>query len=99
MCGLLTQVCVIILAKTLGLCDTPPADLNRQPTMSLPTYKTQLVDLWGAKLPHIEVAPGQVDVVLEDAVKEFSGITDQSNMSKEMRKAIEAVTSGAKKNR
>ena len=55
------------------------ADANEVPALG-----TTDAPFWGAQLPHVVVEVDDVRIVLEDAVKKFSGINDPSNLSKKL---------------
>ena len=61
---------------------------------TLPNYPTVKVDFWDRPSNHIDLGNDRVHVVLEDAIREFSGVADQGNMSKDTKSSLEAVMSG-----
>jgi len=60
-----------------------------------PAYPTVLYSFWGEQLPHVVVGPDDVRVVLQDAVKAFSGIASKSNRSSKLKEIMAPYQNGA----
>ena len=52
-------------------------------------------DFWDEHVAHVALQSGEVCVVLEDAIKLFSGTSDPSTVARDTRKHIESVKKGA----
>lgn len=57
---------------------TAPAD-------GLPAYATVMLDFWGQQVPHVVLGTDDVRIVLQDAVKAFSGIDHAGTLSNKMK--------------
>ena len=64
-------------------------------TADAPAYKTVMHTFWGKELPHIVVGVDDVRVVIQDAVKVFSGITNPSNLSTKLKDIMHPYQNGS----
>eukprot|EP00966_Prymnesium_polylepis_P300327 6940215-Prymnesium_polylepis.1 len=53
--------------------------------MELPKLKTVNHDFLGLSSPHVRLAGGRVDVVLEEVFRSFCGIVNASNQNRRLR--------------
>ena len=61
-----------------------------------PAHPTISLDFWGQSLPHIVVGVDDVRLVLQSAVKVFSGITNTGNLSSKMKEILAPYQPGVR---
>ena len=73
---------------------SPSDDSDDAPDDAPLVLKTIMFDFWGEQVPHVTLPDGAVNVVLQEAIRTFSGITDSGVLARDTKKSIGAVKTG-----
>ena len=84
-------------ARTIFHINLTPHHQRHASMSDTPRCATIKVDFWDKSIDHIDLGNDRVDVVLEDAIKEFYGSDHAGNICRDTKAALEAVLTGEHK--